>query len=63
MRIEWPGHNLSYKITRWELMNNLASRLLGKDDANASSKDVDINKGDSLQTLYEIFTLGGLISW
>ena len=63
MEIEWSGHNLSYKITRWELMNNLASRLLGKDDANASSKDVDINKGDSLQTLYEIFTLGGLISW
>jgi hypothetical protein len=43
--------------------NDWVSKLLNKENANISSKDVDINKGDSLQTLYGIFTLGGLISW
>ena len=63
MEIEWSGHNLSYKITRWDVMNNLVSKILGKEDANGSAKDVDINEEDPLYVLYEIVTLGGLLSW
>ena len=63
MIIEWSGHNFMYHITCNPRINEWVSELLGKDDANISSKDVDINENDPYQGWYEFVTLGGLLSW
>ena len=63
MIIEWSGHNFMYHITCNPRINAWVSKLLDKDDANISSKDVDINENDPYQGWYEFVTLGGLLSW
>lgn len=63
MKVEWSAHNFAYNVTYNEKINEWISAKLGKDDAHASSKDVDFAESDSLSTWYYLVTLGGIISW
>ena len=63
MVIEWSGHNFAYRVTKIPVINEFVSKKFGFDNANEHARNVNIDGLDPYQSLYEDFTLGGLIPW
>ena len=63
MKIEWSAHNLVYHSTKNEVVNGYISNLLNEENANVSSRDVDILGVDKRHGFYKFVTLGGIIEW
>lgn len=63
MVIEWSAHNLAYRLCKYKWGKQILGSIFKLEDPKPRFADVDIEGRDEHQTLYNIFTLWGVISW
>ncbi len=56
-------YNFGYKVTKTKVGVFIVEELLGKEISNERFANVNIKGVDPDQSWYNVFTLGGIISW